>query len=293
LMQAQRELSQRDAEHEVQLQQATEAHNEKHALIVQQLQDEIAVLKNNYEELQKVARVEASESRNAEKALPEDALSESTAGQEDVLRKSLQELVGQHATEKQALEDALLQLKESHEKQLQSSLNEASERHAAERQFLEQALSERETEHAEALQAALDRQRLELTENHRNELSQSIRSMDETRPSTSGAQTTTPSASARPPLSPSATFRRPKRLSITRGSSSSGLTLEGTLESIRLQTEQLLELNDDFIAERTRWSSRLSHARSSSGATEGQTSLITNGVDASASPSPSAVRAAS
>jgi hypothetical protein len=228
-----------------------------------------------------------------EKEMLKDALSQSIPGQEDVLRKTLEELVGQHSTEKKALEDALSQVKESHEKQLQTSLNEASERHAAERQFLEKALSERETEHAEALQAALDRQRLELTGNHRSELSQSIRSIDDTRPSTSGAQTITPSASARPPLSPSATFRRPKRLSITRGSSSSGLTLEGTLESIRLQTEQLLELNDDFIAERTRWSSRLSHARSSSAATEGQTILPTNGIDASASPSPSAVRAAS
>jgi hypothetical protein len=35
------------------------------------------------------------------------------------------------------------------------------------------------------------------------------------------------------------------------------LTLEGTLESIRIQTEQLLEINDDFMAEQRRWSGRL------------------------------------
>jgi hypothetical protein len=35
------------------------------------------------------------------------------------------------------------------------------------------------------------------------------------------------------------------------------MTLEGTLESIRLQTEQLLEINDDFMAEQQRWTSRL------------------------------------
>jgi len=40
------------------------------------------------------------------------------------------------------------------------------------------------------------------------------------------------------------------------------LTLEGTLESIRVQTEQLLEINDDFIAEQKRWSKRLSMTRS-------------------------------
>ncbi|KAM3415453.1 Protein ORF73 [Cercospora zeina] len=33
--------------------------------------------------------------------------------------------------------------------------------------------------------------------------------------------------------------------------------LEGTLESLRIQTEQLLEINEDFIAEQHRWSSRL------------------------------------
>ena len=72
---------------------------------------------------------------------------------------------------------------------------------------------------------------------------------------------------------------------MSRGSSASGLTLEGTLESIRLQTEQLLELNDDFIAERRRWSSRLGGTRPSSAATQAQTNLETNGIDAPASPS--------
>jgi hypothetical protein len=234
----------------------------------------------------KVARDDAAESHNAEKKLLEEALSQQKTEHEDVLRKALEEAGGQHSTEKQALEDALSQLKESHEKQLQSSLNEASERHAAERKFLEQALSERETEHAEALQAALDRQRTELAEQYRNEQpSRSSQTLTETRPSTAEAQTGSPSTSARPSLSPSATFRRPKRLSMSRGSSSSGLTLEGTLESIRLQTEQLLELNDDFIAERRRWSSRLGGTRPSSAATQGQTNLETNGIDAPASPS--------
>ncbi|KAK3072991.1 hypothetical protein LTR53_005803 [Teratosphaeriaceae sp. CCFEE 6253] len=37
----------------------------------------------------------------------------------------------------------------------------------------------------------------------------------------------------------------------------SPMTLEGTLESIRVQTEQLLEINDDFLAEQRRWSRRL------------------------------------
>ena len=165
------------------------------------------------------------------------------------------------------------------------------ERHTAERNFLEQALSERETEHAEALQAALDRQRAELAEQYRNEPSRSSQTLTETRPSTAEAQTDSPSASTRPSLSPSATFRRPKRLSMTRGDSSSGLTLEGTLESIRLQTEQLLELNDDFIAERRRWSSRLGGVRSSSAATESQPIPETNGIDAPSSPS--VVKAAS
>jgi hypothetical protein len=97
------------------------------------------------------------------------------------------------------------------------------------------------------------------------------------------------SANSERPLSSSATFTRPKRLSLSRGSSSTGLTLEATLESIRLQTEQLLELNDDFIAERRRWSSRLSHARSSSGTVEGATRQ--NGVESQENSS--AVRAAS
>jgi hypothetical protein len=291
LMQAQRELAQRDAEHETQLQRVTEALNEKHALSLQALQDEITVLNSDREDLSKLARNETAEGQEAEKRMLEEALAQQTTAQEAVLRKALEELAGQHTTEKQALEDALTQLKASHEKQLQSSLNEASERHAAERQFLEQALSERETEHAEALKAALDRQRAELTEQHRNETPRSLQTVTETRPPTAETQPGSPSASARPILSPSATFRRPKRLSITRGSSSSGLTLEGTLESIRLQTEQLLELNDDFIAERRRWSSRLSGARSSSAATEGQSNLKTNGIDAPASPS--VVKAAS
>lgn len=48
----------------------------------------------------------------------------------------------------------------------------------------------------------------------------------------------------------------------------STMSLEGTMESLRVQTEQLLELNDDFIAEQRRWSKRLrrdnsTHARSS------------------------------
>jgi hypothetical protein len=285
-LQAQRELAQRDAEHETQLQTVTDALKEKHAASLQALQEEINALKGSHEDIMKVARDDAAESHNAEKKLLEEALSQQKTEHEDVLRKALEEAVGQHSTEKQALEDALSQLKESHEKQLQSSLNEASERHAAERKFLEQALSERETEHAEALQAALDRQRTELAEQYRNEQpSRSSQTLTETRPSTAEAQTGSPSTSARPSLSPSATFRRPKRLSMSRGSSSSGLTLEGTLESIRLQTEQLLELNDDFIAERRRWSSRLGGTRPSSAATQGQTNLETNGIDAPASPS--------
>ena len=40
------------------------------------------------------------------------------------------------------------------------------------------------------------------------------------------------------------------------------MTLEGTLESLRIQTEQLMELNDDFISESRRWSKRLSAAGS-------------------------------
>lgn len=36
-----------------------------------------------------------------------------------------------------------------------------------------------------------------------------------------------------------------------------GLTLEGTLESLRIQTEQLIELNEDFQADQRRWSGRL------------------------------------
>ncbi|KAI6983207.1 hypothetical protein KC355_g10879 [Hortaea werneckii] len=44
-----------------------------------------------------------------------------------------------------------------------------------------------------------------------------------------------------------------------------GLSLEGTLESIRVQTEQLLEINDDFAAEQRRWSQRLSLSRSQRG----------------------------
>lgn len=35
------------------------------------------------------------------------------------------------------------------------------------------------------------------------------------------------------------------------------MSLEGTMESLRVQTEQLLELNDDFLAEQQRWSRRL------------------------------------
>ena len=174
-------------------------------------------------------------------------------------------------------------------KQLQSSLKEASDRHAAERQFLEKALSERETEHAEALQAALDRQRAELLEKYRASTSQRGEMATGDAQSASVVETGSPTASTNRPLSSSATFTRPKRLSMSRGSSSTGLTLEGTLESIRLQTEQLLELNDDFIAERRRWSSRLSGARSSSGTVEGATRP--NGVDAQENPS--ALRAAS
>merc|ERR1712070_67713 len=44
-----------------------------------------------------------------------------------------------------------------------------------------------------------------------------------------------------------------------------GMSLEGTLESIRVQTEQLLEINDDFAAEQRRWSQRLSLSRSQRG----------------------------
>jgi len=40
------------------------------------------------------------------------------------------------------------------------------------------------------------------------------------------------------------------------------MTLEGTLESIRVQTEQLLEINDDFIADQRRWSLRMGRTRS-------------------------------
>ncbi|KAI6897173.1 hypothetical protein KC334_g10483 [Hortaea werneckii] len=44
-----------------------------------------------------------------------------------------------------------------------------------------------------------------------------------------------------------------------------GMSLEGTLESIRVQTEQLLEINEDFAAEQRRWSQRLSLSRSQRG----------------------------
>jgi len=35
-----------------------------------------------------------------------------------------------------------------------------------------------------------------------------------------------------------------------------GMTLEGTLHSLQMQTAQLLEINDDFIAEQDRWNSK-------------------------------------
>ncbi|KAK4976810.1 hypothetical protein LTR42_002855 [Elasticomyces elasticus] len=41
------------------------------------------------------------------------------------------------------------------------------------------------------------------------------------------------------------------------------VTLEGTLASLRVQTEQLLEINDDFVAEQKRWDMRLGLPRSS------------------------------
>lgn len=268
-MKAQRELAERDAEHEKQLQVAIEAQHEKHTSTMRQLQEQIDAMKSGQDEVLEMARDEVAESHDAERKSLEEALSHQTAEQENVLQQALQELVGQHKTEKQVLEDALSQLKESHEKQLQSSLKEASDRHAAERQFLEQALSERETEHAEALQAALDRQRAELTGKYHTDSSQRGEISSGNAPPISAAQADSASASTQRPLSSSSTFTRPKRLSMSRGSSSAGLTLEGTLESIRLQTEQLLELNDDFIAERRRWSSRLSGARSSSGTVEG------------------------
>jgi hypothetical protein len=289
LMQAQRELSERDAEHEKALHAAIEAQHEQYKSSMQKLQQQVDALKSGQHEVLKMARDEVAESHDAERKALEEALSHQTAEQENVLQQALQELVGQHKAEKQVLEDALSQLKESHEKQLQSSLKEASDRHAAERQFLEKALSERETEHAEALQAALDRQRAELVEKHRASTFQRGETAAGDAQSASVVETDSPTASTDRPLSSSATFTRPKRLSMSRGSSSTGLTLEGTLESIRLQTEQLLELNDDFIAERRRWSSRLSHARSSSGTVEGATRP--NGVDAQENPS--AVRAAS
>lgn len=280
-MQAQRELSERDAEHEKALHAAIEAQHEQYKSSMQKLQEQVDTLKSGQHEVLKMARDEVAESHDAERKALEEALAHQTAEQEDVLQQALQELVGQHKTEKQVLEDALSQLKESHEKQLQSSLKEASDRHAAERQFLEKALSERETEHAESLQAALDRQRAELAEKHRTSSQRVETTTGDAQPG-SVLETDSPTASTHRPLSSSATFTRPKRLSMSRGSSSTGLTLEGTLESIRLQTEQLLELNDDFIAERRRWSSRLSHARSSSGTVEGATR--SNGVEAQENP---------
>lgn len=48
----------------------------------------------------------------------------------------------------------------------------------------------------------------------------------------------------------------------TNGDWDGKMTLEGTLESIRVQTEQLLEINDDFIAEQRRWSRNLGTTRS-------------------------------
>lgn len=38
------------------------------------------------------------------------------------------------------------------------------------------------------------------------------------------------------------------------GDSFTSMSLEGTMESLRVQTEQLLELNEDFLAEQQRWS---------------------------------------
>ncbi|KAK5679920.1 hypothetical protein LTS10_007868 [Elasticomyces elasticus] len=40
-------------------------------------------------------------------------------------------------------------------------------------------------------------------------------------------------------------------------------TLEGTMASLRVQTEQLLEINDDFVAEQKRWNMKLGLPRSS------------------------------
>ena len=40
------------------------------------------------------------------------------------------------------------------------------------------------------------------------------------------------------------------------------MSLEDTLESLRVQTEQLLEVHDDILAENKRWSHRLSGLRS-------------------------------
>ncbi|KAK3659785.1 hypothetical protein LTR56_001149 [Elasticomyces elasticus] len=42
------------------------------------------------------------------------------------------------------------------------------------------------------------------------------------------------------------------------------VSLEGTLASLRVQTEQLLEINDDFVAEQKRWNRKLGLPRSSS-----------------------------
>lgn len=66
-----------------------------------------------------------------------------------------------------------------------------------------------------------------------------------------------------------ASARRPRRDSVPRQPSQKSspalpqVTLEGTLESLRVQTEQLLEVNDDIMAESRRWSRRLSGLRSS------------------------------
>lgn len=261
------EASQKDAEFEKQLEAALEARDEKHSATVQSLVSEISQLKSGQDGVLNAAREEVAESHRAEKKLLEDAIAQQASEQEDILQQALQELVSKHKEEKFGLEQTLAQLKESQEKQLHDAMREASERHAAERQSLEQALAQRETEHAEALKAALDKQRLELAERHRSSITQRAPTSNEDAAGASGTRNASSSISSQAPLSPSATFRRPKRLSVSRGSSSSGLTLEGTLESIRIQTEQLLELNDDFISERKRWSSRLSGARSSSGTT--------------------------
>lgn len=57
----------------------------------------------------------------------------------------------------------------------------------------------------------------------------------------------------------------PRQLSPKSGPATPQMSLEGTLESLLVQTEQLLEVNEDFLIENRRWSRRISGLRSQRG----------------------------